>query len=59
VRFKKRLLEEIEAINDPLEGFARDQNELRFTYDFVKNLISDTEQIDIDILGENKIMQGD
>ena len=42
-----------------MEGFARDQNEIRFTYDFVKNLISDTEMIDIDILGENNVLQGD
>ena len=41
-----------DAENDP-EGFARDQNELRFTYDFVLALIEDTEQIDIEILGED------
>ena len=48
-RFKMRLKD---AENDP-EGFARDQNELRFTYDFVLALIEDTEQIDIEILGED------
>lgn len=48
-RFKMRLKN---AENDT-EGFARDQNELRFTYDFVQGLIDDTEQIDIEILGED------
>ena len=52
-RFKKRLQQEIEESKDQTQGFSRDQNELRFTYEFVKNLINDTEQIDIDILGEN------
>lgn len=47
VRFRQRL----KQVESEPEFFARDENELKFTYEFVQGLIDDTEQIDIEILG--------
>ena len=47
VRFKNRL--ETEMASNQEQGFAREQTDYRFTYEFVQNLIRDAELIDIDI----------
>lgn len=53
IKFKKRQQLEIQKGQENEEelkcGFMRDQSDLRFTYDFIKGLISDSKDIDIDI----------
>ena len=55
VQLQKKEQNHEENEKEPLpQGFSRDQNEHRFTYDFVKNLIANSEEIDIDISNEYK-----
>ena len=57
MKFKKRQQKEIQ--DDPEGGFAREQSDFRFKYEFVQGLIEDAEHIDIDIFSskENEITQ--
>ena len=56
-RFKKRLEAEFEDQqgDEAVRGFQREQNEMRFTYDFVQNLISISQTIDIDIFRKKRV----
>ena len=57
MKFKKRQQKEIQ--DDPEGGFAREQSDFRFKYEFVQGLIEDAEHIDIDIFSskEDEITQ--
>ena len=38
----------------PRNGFSRDKDEMKFTYDFVQKLIQSSQTIDVDIINEMK-----
>ena len=52
MKFKKRQKKEIEE--DPEGGFAREQSDFRFKYEFVQGLIEDADHIDIDIFSSKE-----
>ena len=51
LKYKKRLENEIQSSEN--KEIVRIQSDLRFDYEFVKDLIEDTKNIDIDIFKED------